>query len=106
MCAVKELSLSSEPDELEDSIREIRLLETLPAHPNIVQYFFHTVDGDVLRLFMKRYSGTLSTFIAKHHRKKIRFPPHVIRSFLIDIATGLKFLHKQNIIHRGMLLIC
>lgn len=38
---------------------EIFMLESLPAHKNLVRFLFHEKTSDRIRVFMRRYEGTL-----------------------------------------------
>jgi serine/threonine protein kinase len=91
------------------------------------RYLHHTKNDKGIRFFMTRYSGSLADAIKQRvvleeqqpvaqepssagKRKKL-LPPKIasrtlftaeqIKLFARDIATGLKFLHKNKIIHRG-----
>jgi serine/threonine protein kinase len=79
---------------------EIRVLELLPHHPNIVRYLFHENKNKKLRLFMTRYSTTLNHEIAT--RQPTRFPVADIRRYGLDMVRGLEFLHSHQIIHRDL----
>lgn len=43
--------------------REIKILASLPAHPNVCRYLFASREDNVLRLFMSLYHGTVATVI-------------------------------------------
>jgi hypothetical protein len=43
--------------------REIRVLGSLPSHPNVCRYLFARREKDSLRLFMSLYHGTLASVI-------------------------------------------
>ena len=119
MCAVKEIRLEvdvfgpSDGEENSAIENEIKLLEALPPHPNVVRYFFHKRRESCIQVFMKKYNGTLNTAIKNCVEKKQKmqeagrshpasFPPDQLARILIDVAKGVKFLHEQSIIHRGM----
>jgi len=110
-------TVSSEFCDMDGVEREIALVEGLPVHPNIVRYLYHTRTEKGIYLFMTRYAGSLAdaikvrveyapqvqtkrapppSIISRNH-----FQPQQIKQFIRDIATGLKFLHKHRIIHRG-----
>ena len=96
ICAVKEVDLEYVSD-----IREIDLLESLPPHPNYVQYFCHRRVGTTLQIFLKQYSGSLLDMIQEKSESGDRFSPKQIVGILQDINEGLDFLHRNRVIHRG-----
>lgn len=97
ICAVKEVDLEYVSD-----IREIDVLESLPPHPNYVQYFCHRRVGTTLQIFLKQYSGTLLDLIREHKKAGERFTPGQIVGILQDIIDGLDFLHRHRVIHRDL----
>jgi serine/threonine protein kinase len=58
ICAVKQVDIEF-PEDAEQIEREIRILESLPPHPNIIKYLHHTRTPSQIRVFMTLYSGTL-----------------------------------------------
>jgi hypothetical protein len=76
-------------------------MRKLPYHPNFVQYFMHRVVDDKLQIFLRQYSGTLGDLISQRQQSGQLFTPKEIVSILLDVSAGLRFLHKQNVIHRG-----
>jgi len=100
---MKELSTSSMSQTHIDSFsREIRLLELLPPHANIVRYLFHEVKDNFLRLFMTQYDCSLTQYYRSIKEQGERIPIKTILKILLDIIRGLEFLHAQNIMHRDL----
>eukprot|EP01094_Clydonella_sp_ATCC50884_P029183 TRINITY_DN9052_c0_g1_i1.p1 TRINITY_DN9052_c0_g1~~TRINITY_DN9052_c0_g1_i1.p1 ORF type:complete len:498 (-),score=169.99 TRINITY_DN9052_c0_g1_i1:197-1615(-) len=106
-CVMKELSLSG-CDTLDQVEAEVRILESLPSHPNIVRYLFHHRTGSHLRLFMTKYDCTLSDVIKR--RTDPAYGGHPENWFEVDellnlftgIVKGVQFLHSHCIIHRDL----
>ena len=98
ICAVKEIELR--PSQ-KLQLNESALMRKLPYHPNFVQYFMHRVTDDKLQIFLRQYSGTLGDLINQRQQSGQLFTPNEIITILLDISAGLKFLHKQKVIHRG-----
>ena len=86
-------------------LNESALMRKLPSHPNFVQYFAHRVEGSKLQIFLKQYTGTLRDLINERQESQELFSPEEILTILLDISAGLRFLHKEKVIHRGMSLI-
>ena len=96
ICAIKEVNVFS------DYVpTEIDILSRLPPHPNIIRYFFHRSDTERTQLFLQQYSCTLLDLIQRRKRSNSPFTPQEILRILTDIASGMKFLHSNKIIHRG-----
>ena len=97
--AVKEFKGCS-PKELEDVLREQRLLERL-CHPNIVRLYETFEEAGTLYFVMEFVDfGTLTTMIEGSESK--RLPEALVRYFMRQILDGLQYLHSMNIIHRDI----
>ena len=81
--------------------REIEVLESLPYHPNVVQYMFHRQEGDNFQIFLKEYDSSLDHVIEKRRAACDPFSLATVIDILLDVALGLDFLHSHNIVHRG-----
>jgi hypothetical protein len=59
-CAVKELKIAqAKQSDVDAFSAEIFMLESLPPHKNLVRFLFHEKTSDRIRVFMRRYEGTL-----------------------------------------------
>jgi len=125
-CALKELrydEVSFDLDAHVGFLNEVKFLSTLPPHPNIIRYLFHEPSTDSMRLFLESYDGTLGEFLRRRRRnhsfshsggeedqgalappspRKLLYQPRELQRFLLDIASGLDFLHSHHIIHRDL----
>eukprot|EP00009_Paramoeba_aestuarina_P012077 CAMPEP_0201539964 /NCGR_PEP_ID=MMETSP0161_2-20130828/70689_1 /ASSEMBLY_ACC=CAM_ASM_000251 /TAXON_ID=180227 /ORGANISM="Neoparamoeba aestuarina, Strain SoJaBio B1-5/56/2" /LENGTH=319 /DNA_ID=CAMNT_0047947395 /DNA_START=1428 /DNA_END=2387 /DNA_ORIENTATION=- len=100
-CAVKSLSLEGiTPQEVDSFVSEIKILESLPTHPNLVRYLFHETSPSLVRLFMRRYYGNLTKYLQKREDLEEILTLKDIVSIGKDIAVGLEVLHTHQIIHR------
>jgi serine/threonine protein kinase len=102
-CVCKQLQIdpSSAPD-VSDFENEIKIFEALPAHRNLVQYFFHDRQTSVLRIFMKRYHCNLRHQIDTAQLKHGHWALSMLVNLSAQVANGLAFLHKNSIIHRDL----
>lgn len=51
---------------------------------------------------MTRYHGTLGNYLGQRKAQKCGyFTPADIQKYLLDISSGLSFLHNHGIMHRG-----
>jgi serine/threonine protein kinase len=85
---------------LEEFMREIRLMIELPAHPNVVQLFGVSLDGPQPIIVLEYCAGgsldkllfqTNATLSDEHKMRLVR-----------GIAAGMLHLHKHNIVHRDL----
>ncbi len=83
---------------LESLEQEIDLMKGL-QHENIVRYKGTSFEDNHLNIFLEYVpGGSLSSLLAKFGF----FPESVIRIYTRQILCGLEYLHRHNIIHRGI----
>jgi len=99
LIAVKEICIdeNSTEDSLKSIIREVEISLEL-SHPNIVRYYGVRMDRD------NNYLSILMEYMSERSLTEImrEFGPlseNVARLYLVQIAKGLRYLHKSNIIH-------
>jgi len=105
ICAMKQLDISvADQIGLDNFEKEIRILQKLPRHPNIVRFLCYDLDyaQGRLRLFMTRYSCTLRDVIREREESNTTLPLHALCTQAYDIACGLAFIHERNVIHRDL----
>ena len=101
LMAVKSIVIPSGNRQLQEDIRrEIDLMKSF-EHKNIVKYLGCEMDKErkILHIFQEWVPGGS---VASLLRKFGPFPISVIRSYLYQILTGLKYLHSKNILHRDI----
>ena len=101
---MKEIKLSSkELFQYSNGIsKEIQILENLPNHPNVVRYLFHEIGDDFCRIYFKQYQLCLYDEIQERKLNNNPFSFTEIHYILSQVCCGLKFLHTNHIIHRGL----
>ncbi len=68
-------------------------------HENIVRYYGTSIENNTLNIFLEYVpGGSISSLLAKFGK----FSESVIRLYTKQILTGLDYLHKHHIIHRGI----
>ena len=93
----------SQPSHLVDRFVEECLCHSKQRHPNIVQLIgVHFPDSDlpIPMIVMEYLPMTLTNCLEKYPC----LPPSTERSILLDVATGLEYLHSQTplIMHRDL----
>lgn len=94
--AVKEMRVDGmSEDALEAFETEINIMPKL-THPNILKYKAVHQEGDFVYIRMKRYAKSLEDIIKMCKRKKSEIPREKIIKVLVQVATGLAYLHNPN----------
>ena len=79
---------------------EVELLASLPPHENIVRYIETVQDSSFFCIVLEYVDlGSLQSFIRKYGTDVTE---QNVASFIIQILSGLHFLHEQGIIHRDI----
>ncbi len=80
---------------------EINVMKGL-LHENIVRYYGTSFENGYLNIFLEYVpGGSISSLLGKFGC----FSESVIKAYTKQILSGLEYLHKHNIIHRGFLVI-
>ena len=90
--------------EKQNSFNEVRLLASL-KHQNIIYYneAFYDENEKILNIVMEYADdGDLRTKISETLKNHLSFEESTIWNVLIQTLEGLKYLHKNNIIHRDL----
>ncbi len=82
--------------------KEMKVLETLPSHQNVMRYLFHDTIDNALRIFTTRYDCTLQHILKQRKNSACPFLVSEIMQFGLEVVRGLIFLHENNIIHKGI----
>lgn len=88
---------------LDDELIRSFLLEIIimksACHPNIIKCshsFFRKHD---ILICMDIYPTNLQELLRKNEIKNIKIQTHIINKILVDILSGLEYLHNNNILH-------
>ena len=82
--------------------KELKMLETLPGHQNVMRYLFHDTIDNALRIFTTRYDCTLQHILKQRKSSACPFLVSEIMQFGLEVVRGLIFLHENNIIHKNL----
>ena len=102
MKQVKIIGLSKR--EKNNAFNEVRILSSL-SHKNIIGYkeAFYDNNSETLNIVMEYADdGDLNSKIKEYLKKQKYFEEPIIWKTLIQILEGLKYLHKNCIIHRDL----
>ena len=100
---VKQVDLSSQPDEIrEASLRETKLLSELD-HPNIIKSYGSFMEGDILCTVMEYAAGgDLSKKIKEAKENNFHFSEYQILTWFGQICLALQYIHTRHILHRDI----
>lgn len=103
--AMKSVKLTSlDKKDRENSLNEIRLLASL-NHCNVIAYkeaFYDEMSKTINIIMEYADGGDISSKIKQNKKSDLSFEESTIWSILIQILQGLKFLHKNKVIHRDL----
>jgi len=88
--------------ERQEAVNEIRLLASL-FHPNIIRYceaFTEKQNIYIVTEYAKR--GDLDRCIRRRKDKRQVFKESKVWCYFLQILDGLRYLHKQDILHRDL----
>lgn len=102
MFAVKrlfyEITSDSQRSFIESLEKEVQILQKL-AHPNIVKFLGSESIADSLFLYLEYLPGkSLAALISGLGP----LPENLVKLYLKDILTGLKYLHERGVVHRDL----
>lgn len=79
-------------------IKEVKIMEKLKNHENIVTMYNYSIDKKKLYIIMEYSSyGSLLKYIKKQPHRRI--PEFIARSITASVLNGLTYLANQSIIH-------
>ena len=88
-------------EELGNVQKEVDFLRKL-RHPNVIEYKACFVDHEAcsIYIFMEyAVGGSLTSLVKKCHEP---LSEDVVRGYIVQVVTGLAFLHSHNVIHRDV----
>ncbi|MES1904641.1 MAG: hypothetical protein MHPSP_000750 [Paramarteilia canceri] len=93
---------SSDNDE-QSVINEISLMQKLSKHENLVHIYGVYRSGSHIWIAMEFCQTNLSTFMKRRYKNQTADLKHNFIIFtIIEIAKGLNFMHKNNVVHRDI----
>jgi serine/threonine protein kinase len=85
---------------MDEFMREANLMITLPPHPNVVRMYGVSIDGTQPIIVMEYCAGgSLDTLLYDSHE---RISNEQKIEWVHEIAEGMRYLHKHNIVHRDL----
>jgi predicted Ser/Thr protein kinase len=98
--ALVALKFCKKKADVDDFLKEVKIMVELPPHPNIVHMYGVSIDGPELVLILEYCDGG-SLDKALFSRGRRIADEHKIR-VVRGIAAGVYHLHKHNIVHRDL----
>ena len=88
--------------EQEEAITEVHLLASL-KHEYIVQYHDSFIGAGQLNIVMEHCpGGDLASKLAELRKRGQRLPEASVWRYLLQVASALRFVHKEKILHRDL----
>ncbi|ESL07506.1 protein kinase [Trypanosoma rangeli SC58] len=108
--ALKKIPVGDNVEYLQKVLREVRILEEVKQHPNVVEYNHSWVDvaqladfGPPVRcLFILMEYATLGSLDSYLERHGTALPTIAVWYFFLSALVGIVHLHKKNILHRDL----
>lgn len=99
----KKVDLSTKPEhKKQESYNEVRTMSKLD-HPNIVGFVEAFTDKEVLHIVMEYADNNdLEKLILDSQKNNRPIPQETIMDYFVQIALGLRQLHKQHFLHRDL----
>ncbi|CDJ64661.1 CMGC kinase, CK2 family, putative [Eimeria necatrix] len=93
-------------EDIEEAKREIQVLSKLVDAPFIVHYrnaFNDTYHGNPHLCIVMDFceGGDMAKLIRERKRQRKPFSEITLRTWLLQLAVALDFMHKHKILHRG-----
>lgn len=100
VCALKVLHKTElQQGKVEKQVRREIEIQSNLAHPNILRLYGHFHDTKRIFLILE-FAGRGELY--KHLRKAQRFPEPLAASYIAQMASALKYLHKKHVMHRDI----
>ena len=79
-------------------LTEVVIMKEL-NHPNIIKCIDYEYNSSSISIYMKKYHTSLQKLLKYNECNNIRIPTNIINKMLLDILSGLEYLHENNILH-------
>lgn len=85
-------------------LQEVRVMEKICEHPNIVKFMESWIQRDRLFILMELcHNGPLDKLIKRYAVTKKRFPTHKVVHYIQELANALHYMHDNlNVMHRDV----
>jgi serine/threonine protein kinase len=103
---VKEMVNVATMDEVDrqQALNEVRVMQTMLKHPNIVRYYDSWFDRGNLCILMEYVSGgSLKSLLSAFKSQRTHLPEKKVVHYVEELAEGLHYCHTQlHVIHRDV----
>lgn len=100
ICALKVLHKNElQQGKVEKQVRREIEIQSNLRHPNILMLYGHFHDSKRVFLILE-FAGKGELY--KHLRRENRFPEWKAASYIAQMASALKYLHKKHVMHRDI----
>jgi len=90
------------PKQQKDSENEVRIMSRL-RHPNIISFMEAFVEKKTLHILMEYADHCdLERELMSHAKRQVCLSEERIMELFVQIALGLRYIHKQHLLHRDL----
>ena len=83
-----------------NSEKEVRIMQNIPAHPNVVQCLASTFDI-ITEIYLEFCDTDLNKYVSEY-RDTLNIDPEMILALSRQMVKGLAHIHNQDIFHRDL----
>jgi len=104
LVALKKISIDMmDQKSREKTLKEVRLLQSLEEHPNVIKYLDSFIDGNELIIaFEWAAAGDLKRQIRKAQEREMHFDERVVWKYFGQICEAIKHMHDRRVMHRDL----
>jgi len=104
LVALKKISIDMmDQKSREKTLKEVRLLQSLEEHPNVIKYLDSFIDGnELIIVFEWAAAGDLKRQIRKAQERAVHFDERVVWKYFSQICEAIKHMHDRRVMHRDL----
>lgn len=91
---------TAEDSSLQAALNEVRILQHLPPHPNIVRYYEHFRFKSTFHVVLE-LAGEESLY-SLVRRRKLKLPISMVRSLARQLVSAVDHMHRHRVCHRDL----
>ena len=104
LVALKKISIDMmDQKSREKTLKEVRLLQGLEPHQNVIRYLDAFIDGnELIIVFEWAAAGDLKRQIRKAQEREMHFDERVVWKYFSQICEAIRHMHSHRVMHRDL----